>query len=246
MKLPFTFVLLLFFTLGTYPSCLLAITPADVAAPRTTPDGKPDAYFNARHALFMKRKSQGRIDVLFIGDSITENWEGSGNQAWAKYFAPLNAAEFGISADMTQYVLWRIENGELDGLSPKVVVLLIGTNNIFDYNQDEIMRGEKKIVQEIRQKLPASKILLLGIFPRGGDPKDPQVAVLRSKIKQVNQELSKLDDGHIIRYLDIGNRFLDSNGRIPDNLMPDKLHPNANGYETWAQAVLPLLHQMLQ
>jgi lysophospholipase L1-like esterase len=217
---------------------------ADVAAPKLGKDGQPDKGFMDHHEMFLKRGKEGPIGVLFIGDSITAGW-GRAKDTWQQHYGAHQPANFGIGGDRTQHVLWRIENGELDGIAPKVVVLMIGTNNIGE-PAENIIKGDLKICAEIHAKLPEAKLLLLGIFPRGPDPKDPLVAPLRAKIKTVNEQLAKLDDGAKTRYLDIGGKFLDADGTLPKDIMPDGLHPNPKGYEIWATAMQPLLDEMLK
>jgi lysophospholipase L1-like esterase len=216
---------------------------ADVAAPKLGRDGQLEHHFKMRHELFLARRTAGPIGVLFLGDSITEGWGGGGKAVWDKYYAPLDAANFGIGGDRTEHVLWRIDNGELDGISPKLVVLLIGTNNI-GYPAAEILKADEKIVQEIHDKLPQSKLLILGIFPRADKAGSP--VLMQAKIKEVNKGLATLDDGSKTRFLDVGNIFLDADGNIPKEIMKDKLHPTAKGYEIWADAMNPLLTEMLK
>ncbi|MGD0463879.1 MAG: GDSL-type esterase/lipase family protein [Tepidisphaeraceae bacterium] len=218
--------------------------PADVAAPKLGPDGQLDHHFKLKHEEFLQRRSQGKIGVLFLGDSITEGWNWWGKTVWPKYYPQLDAANFGIGGDQTQHVLWRIENGELDGISPKVVVLLIGTNNI-GYPADEILKADEKIVQEIREKLPQTKLLIMGIFPRA-DKRAGSPPLMQAKIKKVNQGLATLDDGDKTRFLDIGEKFLDADGNIPREIMADSLHPTTKGYQIWADAMNPLLNEMLR
>jgi len=216
--------------------------PADVAAAKV---GRGSERFMQLHEQFLKRKAEGPIDVLFLGDSITEGWSGRGKDIWNKNYADMNAANFGIGGDRTQHVLWRIDNGELDGIHPKVLVLLIGTNNI-GYSADEILKADIKIVKEIHEKLPDTRVLVLAIFPRGADPTKPDVALMREKIIAVNKGLAALDDGDKTRYLDFGDKFLDADGNIPKDIMPDALHPNAKGYQIWVDAMAPLLAQMMK
>jgi beta-glucosidase len=178
--------------------------------------------------------------VLFLGDSITHRWLGSPD-IWQKYYGRYDPADFGIEGDRTEHVLWRIAGGELDGIHPKVVVLLIGTNNI-GYPVDDIVKGDTKVVSEIHSRLPDTKVLLLGIFPRGADPADP----VRAKIKDVNAALAKLDDGGKTRFLDFGDRFLETDGSISKEMMPDALHPAPKGYQIWAGAMQPLLDEMMK
>jgi len=215
--------------------------PADVAAPKLGKDGAPQATFMKMHESFLKRGKDGKIGVLFLGDSITEGWAGKGKDVWTKTYGALDPANVGIGGDQTQHVLWRIDNGELDGISPRVVVLMIGTNNI-GYPAEDIARADTKIVEEIHQKLPDTKLLLLGIFPRAAAASDPR----RAKIKAVNAELAKLDDGSKTRYLDIGDKFLSPDGSLSKDIMPDYLHPNAKGYQIWADAMQPLLDEMMK
>lgn len=224
----------------TYPP--LPFQPADVPAPKLARDGSIDAGFARQHQSFLDRIKQGPIDLLFVGDSITNGWRNNSAQPiWNQHYGALNAANFGIGGDRTQHVLWRFDNGELDGIHPKVVVVMIGTNNI-GYKTEEIIQGDQKIVSEIHRRLPDAKVLLLGIFPRAASPTDP----MRAKIKAVNAELSKLDDGNKTRYLDFGDKFLTPTGELTKDIMPDFLHPNAAGYQIWADAMQPLLDEMMK
>jgi lysophospholipase L1-like esterase len=213
--------------------------PADQPAPKKDKDGNIQPGFKAAHENFLKR-GKDPVGILFLGDSITAGW-GKAKPVWDKRYAIHQAANFGISGDRTQHVLWRIANGELDAPKPKVLVLMIGTNNIA-YPAEDIIKGDRKIVEEIHRKLPATKLLLLGIFPRGAEASNP----FRAKIKTVNEALAQLDDGKLTRYLDIGPKFLDAAGNLPKDIMPDALHPNAAGYKIWADAMQPLLDEMMK
>jgi beta-glucosidase len=157
----------------------------------------------------------------------------------------LQPANFGIGGDQTQHVIWRIDHGELDGIKPKVVVLMLGTNNTGGHTADEIAAADKKIVELIRAKIPSTKVLLLAIFPRG--PRGTEDFARRmSIIDAANAKLAQLDDGKSVRFLNINDRFLGQDGKIPFSIMPDQLHPNAAGYQLWAEAMQPLLLEMLQ
>src|SRR6185437_4807638 len=135
---------------------------------------------------------KGDADVIFLGDSITQGWEGNGKKVWAEHFAPLKAVNLGIGGDQTGHVLWRITEGkEIDPIKPKVAVIMIGTNNMGRNSAEEIAGGVKAIVQELRKQKPEMKILLLGIFPRSAKATD----MIRDKIKATNAIISKLDDG---------------------------------------------------
>jgi len=208
-----------------------------------------DPKWVLRHEGFVKEAQMGGIDILFLGDSITDFWRNRGSNVWNKYYAPRHAANFGISGDRTQHVLWRMDNGELDGIKPKVVVLMIGTNNTGKEKDTgkirntvpEAIEGVQAVVKELRVKLPGSKILLLAIFPRG-TLDDPQ----RAQVASVNTVIARLDDGRMVRYLDIDPNFLESDGTLPRTIMPDLLHPNERGYQIWADAMNPVLDEMLK
>jgi lysophospholipase L1-like esterase len=216
----------------------------DVAAPKHDAEAKVDPRFLEMHERFLERKKQGPIGLLFIGDSITEGWANAPD-VWHAHYDRYQPANFGISGDQTQHVLWRIEHGELDGLNPKVVVLMIGTNN-WAYPREQMRDGVLKVVSEIHDRLPNSRLLLLGIFPRGNDPLDERVIAWRAQIAFVNEALAKLDDGDKTRYLDLGPKFLQPNGVLPLSVFPDGLHPSVEGYRLWADGMQPLLDQMMQ
>lgn len=215
-----------------------AKNPAIIPATRSKP-----ANWLSRHEGFVNEAKAGGIDLLFMGDSITDFWRNRGKTVWDKYYTNRQAANFGISGDRTQHVLWRIENGELDGINPKVMVLMIGTNNSGDDSADHIAEGVEKIVSEMRAKCPKSKILLLAIFPRNRPTDTPEQL---ERIHQVNQRIAKLDDGKSVTFLDINHVFLGPDGKVPKDIMPDFLHPNEHGYQLWADAMEPTLEKMLK
>jgi lysophospholipase L1-like esterase len=208
-----------------------------------------DAQWVARHEGFVREAQSGGMDILFLGDSITDFWRNQAPNLWNKYYAPRHAANFGIDGDRTQHVLWRMDHGELDGIKPKVVVLMIGTNNTGKEKDTgkirntvpEAIAGVQAVVRKLREKLPHSKILLLGIFPCG-TPDDPQ----RAQIALINTVIAKLADGKMVRYLDIGTKFLEADGVLSKNVVPDLLHPNDRGYRIWAEAMEPTLAEMLK
>jgi lysophospholipase L1-like esterase len=215
---------------------------AATPTPKFDKDGKtPQPGFVKRHEGFVDIAKKGDVDVLFLGDSITDGWRGSGKDVWAKQIEPLKAANFGIGGDRTQHVLWRIVNGELDGIKPKVAVVMIGTNNSGSDPAADITEGVTEIVRTIQKKSPATKVLLLAIFPRGKELPNAQ----NDKLIEVNKALAKLDDGKSIRFLDIGPKFLGNDKQLPKEIMPDYLHLSPKGYEIWAQAMLPTLYDML-
>ena len=188
------------------------------------------------------KENRGQAQVIFVGDSITQGWEVNGKEIWAKYYAPRHAVNLGIGSDHTQHVLWRLDHGNLDGLSPKVAVVLVGVNNIPDTNNTprHVLEGVTAVVRKLREKLPQTKVLLLGIFPFREDFCDQ-----RAKALQVNQALHKLDDGNSVRFLDFGYLFIQPDGRISKEMMRDFLHLTPAGYRIWAEAMEPTLAAML-
>lgn len=225
-----------------------AATPAHIDASAAI-EKKGDPKFLPLHESFLQRAKAGPIDLLFLGDSITERWSNA-PQVWEKYYGQCQAANFGISGDHTEHVIWRIEHGELDGIHPRVVVFMLGTNNTAANTAEEIAAADRKIVELIRKKIPETKVLLLAIFPRG-PRKNPNGSfddgVKRMVIiRAVNAELAQLDDGVHVRFLDVSSAFVGLDGKIPHTLMPDQLHPNAAGYEAWARAMQPLLDSMMR
>lgn len=201
------------------------------------------AAWNERHAKHLELIKGGGGDLLFVGDSITEGWGGAGKAVWAKEYAPGKALNLGIGGDTTQNVLWRLANGEVQGLKPKVVVLMIGTNN-FGLNGDQpadVVRGVTAVVASLREKLPGAHVLLLGIFPRDANPK----AGIRTKIAEVNTAIAKLADGKAVHFLDIGSTFTEADGSLAKEIMPDFLHLSPAGYERWAEAIRKPLTELV-
>lgn len=187
-----------------------------------------------RHRAFNERIKQGDVDLILIGDSITHRWETQGKKVWQEYYDHRKAVNLGISGDRTQHVLWRLENGNIDGISPKVAVVMIGTNNLSKNRNtvEETADGVIAICKKLRTDLPKMKILLLGIFPRSQYP-----CPLRDKVYKTNNIISKIADGRMIHYLDIGNKFLEHDGSISKEVMPDYLHLSTKGYQIWAEAM---------
>jgi beta-glucosidase len=191
-----------------------------------------------RHKSILKRVSEGNVDLVFLGDSITHHWTedffvGTGQEIWNEYYGHRNAVNMGFAGDDTCNVLWRLINGEVDGISPKLVVLMIGTNNTGDPQTIEnIGDGVIAVVNTLRQKLPQAKVLLLGIFPRAENP-----GPIRDRIAKINQHASKVADGAMVHYLDIGAKFLNPDGTISGDIMPDYVHPSEKGYRIWADTI---------
>lgn len=208
------------------------------------PVPRGDQWWKDRHASFNKRVAEvgEKAQVIFIGDSITQGWEGAGKQAWADNFAQYDAVNLGIGGDRTQHVLWRLDNGNLEGIKPKAAVVMIGTNNSNgeDNTAEQIADGVRAIVEKLRSKLPDTRILLVAIFPRGENP-NPQ----RGKILQANQIIRRLADNRNVIWVDFGHKFIDDSGRIPRELMPDYLHLSEEGYRIWAESLRGPLNRAL-
>ena len=178
--------------------------------------------------------------MIFVCDSITHGWEGEGKDVWAKYYAKRNAVNLGIGGDKTEHVLWRLDNGNIEGITPKMAVIMIGTNNLGSNTEEEIAAGITAIVKKLQAKLPTTKILLLAIFPRGEKPD-----ATREKQAKINSIIAKLDDQKSVFFLDIGAKFLDKDGTLPKDIMPDFLHPNAKGYGIEAEALEPMIVKLM-
>jgi beta-glucosidase len=209
--------------------------------------GDPGAeLWFARHEELTSRLAQGPVNLLFVGDSITHFWEPSeywaddGHNVWEEYYGRRNAVNFGIGGDLTEHLLWRLLNSELHLISPRVVVIEIGTNNEPFDSAENIAKGIIEVVETLRNELPNSKILLLAIFPRGESPDNPK----RKKLDRANRLCSGVADGEMVFYLDLGSAFLQSDGTLKKELFPDFLHPGARGYAKWAEAMEPTLSKM--
>jgi lysophospholipase L1-like esterase len=227
--------------LGLCGSWAGAQTATETKTPDTVKPVPRDGNWMKRQDSINARAKQGDVDLLFIGDSITQGWEGAGKNAWQKSYGSRKAMNAGIGGDRTQHVLWRLDHGNIDGLSPKLAIVMIGTNNVRDNTPEETALGIKAIVEKLRSKLPQTKILLLAIFPRAENPTDPQ----RQKNTAVNEIIQKLDDGKMVQYLDIGKGFLDADGRLSREVMPDLLHLSPAAYETWAESIEPAVSAAL-
>jgi lysophospholipase L1-like esterase len=241
-----------------------------------------------RHKDFLKRieLSKGEGDVIFLGDSITHGWEGQ--KAWQEHFGSFKPVNLGIGGDQTGHVLWRITDGhEIDHLNPKAAVIMIGTNNTGGHSAQQIAGGIQAIVEELKHQKPHIKILVLGVFPRGGfgdaersleqiseaikpineelkkDTPDVKrlnalvqalaqlrgtipAAKLNKKIPEINAIIAKLDDGKTVFYKDIGKEFLDQNGGLSGEIMPDYLHLSAKGYDLWGKAIKADIEKLIK
>lgn len=229
---------------STVLGLLLAATATPVAAQNTAL--VPAVFQEERHEGFLEEARRGGIECLLMGDSITDWWARAGADVYAASFAPLRCANFGIAGDRTQGVLWRMDHGELEGYSPKVMMLMIGTNNLSGRRStpntpEEIAMAIATIVAKFRTTFPQAKVLLLGVFPRGAEPGNEY----REPIRRINELIAHLDDGEYVRFMDIGDGFLERDGSISVDIMADGLHPTARGYQIWADAVMPTFREMM-
>ena len=218
--------------------CVVALPEARQQGPLTAPVVSNEK----RHAEFLEVARAGNIDLLFIGDSITDWWRNRGRAVWDRTWAPLKAANFGIAGERVEQLLWRVQNGTLEGFQAKVIVLMIGTNNLRrNPANDDIAGGIAFLAGEIQKRQPQAKLLVLGIFPRDAAPDTEN----RQRIKAINAQLAKLEDKKALFYMDIGDRFLGSDGTISTDVMYDGLHPAERGYEIWAEAMLPKIKELM-
>jgi lysophospholipase L1-like esterase len=202
-------------------------------------------FFRQKHQANVAVAKEGKAELLLMGDSITDFWRNergpfAGKQVLDKHFGHWKIANFGIAGDTTQGVLYRLQNGEGEGFSPRAVMLMIGTNNTGRNTAEEIAEGIGAVVLMLRKCFPESRILLLGVFPRGTANDS-----VRRTIREINNAISKLDDGEKVHFLDIGAKFLNPDANIPADVMSDALHPSSKGYEIWAEAVATTLSKLM-
>ncbi|MDZ4405987.1 GDSL-type esterase/lipase family protein [Prosthecobacter sp.] len=230
------------------PGLSFVVPVPSTVVPVTQDRSWPSYDWQKRHELTSAAVKRTKPQILFIGDSITHFFGGEqfdsyalrGQQTWGEFYAPRNVGNLGFGWDKTENVLWRLQHGAVDGISPKLVVMMIGTNNTGDCAASNIAFGIYSIVDELNKRLPQSKILLLGVFPRGEKPNPA-----RDKIAEINRIIAKLDGRHNVTYLDIGPKFLTPEGLISKEIMPDFLHPNEKGYRIWAEAIEPTVKKLM-
>ena len=235
MKSKFTISFLIVLILSS--QCLIAAEQHSAVSP-----AHKHSWWTIRNDAVNERVKQGHVDLLYIGDSITHGWEGGGKKVWGQYYTARNAVNMGFGGDRTQHVLWRLDNGHLEGISPKLAILMIGTNNSNgnDNTAEEIADGIIAICNRIRTKCPKTKILILAIFPRGEKP-----SAQREKNAKASLLASKTADNKMIYYLDINDKFLGEGGSLSKDIMPDFLHPNETGYKIWAEAIEPKVAELM-
>ncbi|MCX6928770.1 MAG: GDSL-type esterase/lipase family protein [Verrucomicrobia bacterium] len=204
------------------------------------PVARTNASWIQRHESMNQKARQGHIDLIYVGDSIVEHYEHQGKEVWDHYYAGRKALNLGIGGDRTEHVLWRLEHGNIDGLSPKLAIVMIGQNNGGHNTGEEIGEGVTAIVQKLRAKLPTTRILLLGIFQRREKP-TPE----REVLAKANEITSKLADGKNVFYLDINYVFVQPDGTIPRSLMNDFEHPTPLGHRLWAETIEPKIAELM-
>jgi len=213
----------------------LALVPAD----RLEQD-----WWKRRHEIKLRELQRDPVDLLFIGDSITHSFEtGKGKALWDERYAPRGAVNLGFSGDRTEHVIWRLQNGQLEGVKPKLAVIMLGTNNT-GHRMDppgDIAAGIRRICELLRADSPETTVLLLAIFPRGANAEDK----LRQNNEAANLLIAQLADEKHIFFADINEQFLEEDGTLPRTVMPDLLHPDEQGYRIWADALDPLIARWL-
>jgi lysophospholipase L1-like esterase len=223
---------------------LPAVMPADVLTPPDKPalrmrGAVPDPSFIQRHNYYLLLARGGNADGYLIGDSILDGFQSLGHAAWQKEFAGWKIKNFACSGDLTQHVLWRLENGELQGIHPKLFIMLIGTNYLIFNTNEQIVAGNAAIIRVLERTNPQAKILLLGLLPRADEHPEKKP----SRTDLINEHLAKLADGKRVRFLDLGPKFLDEHGYY--KFTHDGLHPDEEGYEIFATALRPAVADVL-
>ncbi|QXD25561.1 GDSL family lipase [Opitutia bacterium ISCC 51] len=228
----------------SFQQTLLANTAIE-PVPRLTHywKNRDDLGWMERHGKILVKIQKNPVDLVFLGDSITHGFDNpkTGNAVWKRDFAQWNPVNMGFGGDKTEHVLWRIDHGALDGIAPKVAVVMIGTNNWSANKPAEIAEGVIAVCDAIHNKLPQTKILLLAVFPRNNPGEEK-----RAIVDNTNAVLENHKFPEWVTYLDIGPAFLDEKGILSRDIMPDLLHPNAHGYDLWSEAMLPTLSGLME
>lgn len=240
-----------FLAIASIASSLHAELPAPWPMPESLPS-LPDGVNSASYAFprieWVSRvkknneeaaKVADKVQLVFDGDSITDGWHNSGQQVWLQRYAKLGAFDFGIGGDRTQNLLWRLSQGQMSGIHPKLILLMIGTNNLGPNSNEQIAEGIKAIIDQYRKLCPDATILVQGIFPRAPEATNP----LRARVKAINKIIATYADGKNVRFMDFGDKFLQPDGTMSKEVMPDFLHPSAKGYQIWAEAIQPVINE---
>ncbi|ADB17097.1 lipolytic protein G-D-S-L family [Pirellula staleyi DSM 6068] len=230
-----------FVALALVSTTFVSLRAEDKPAVDTVVPVPRDGGWMKRHESMNERVKKGNVDLLMIGDSITQGWEGAGKKVWEEFYTKRNAVNLGIGGDRTQHVLWRLENGNIEGIKPKLAVIMIGTNNSGGNKSEDIAAGVEAIVKKLRTSLPETKILILGIFPRGATAEDRQ----RKVNDGANAIIAKLADDKDVFFQDIGKAFLAEDGTLSKEIMPDLLHLNEKSYRIWAEQIEPNVKKLM-
>jgi lysophospholipase L1-like esterase len=215
-------------------------TPAPASAGNSAATPAPHLNDHGDTQRKLGRFSGKHFDLVFDGDSIMNRWETTGQALWKERYAAMTA-DFGIEGDHVENVLWRLAHGQVDGVDPKVVMLMIGTNNSGQNSADEIAEGIKKLVADYEKRCPHAHIILMGIFPRGEKSADRG----RRKVAAVNDQIKGLADGQRVSFIDISDQMIEPDGTVSRDMMPDFVHPTAKGYQIWADAIQPVINQYI-
>jgi lysophospholipase L1-like esterase len=240
---------------------IAAVFPEEAFAQARGRDGRPsaadqpveraDANSKLAHRQMVENLKKGRIDVYFVGDSITRRWRAKDYPQflanWNENFHGWNAANFGWGADTIQNILWRMQNGELEGIQPRVIVLLAGTNNIGSFPANDariadVTKGIKALLDILHEKAPGATIILTGIFPRNDGT---QTTAGMASIGKINSNIAQFADGKTIRYLNINDKLADKDGKLLPGISLDRLHLSAKGYQIWANSLKPIFAEVL-
>lgn len=217
---------------------------APALTPATLQEEWAVEWWMPRHEAKLTEEGRENARLLLIGDSITHGWEDAGKNVWNEYFSEYGTYNLGYSGDRTENVLWRLQHGEVDGISPELAILMIGTNNT-GHRQDPAActaKGIEMILDELKERLPETEILLLAIFPREASPDGE----LRQLNNEINERIKKFANDEHVTFLNINETFLDEEGVLSKEIMPDLLHPNEYGYKLWAEAMMPKIEELLE
>lgn len=227
------------------PKPPVAAAPAVPANPAIVPkDRNSEAWWKQRHENCVATSKKGGVDLAFFGDSITQGWEGAGRDFWKQTFEPLKAANYGFSGDRTEHMLWRLNNGEIDGITPKVVVLMLGTNNVGHKSSSpaQTAEGMKLILAKFQEKLPQTKILLLAVFPRDEKPD----GAMRVAVNEINAAYKTMGDDKRVFFLDISDKLKQPDGTLTKEITPDFLHLSPKGYQIWTDAIKEKIAELMK
>jgi len=220
---------------------IASITTTEIKDHDTVTPVARDGDWMKRHESMSARVAQGNVDLVLIGDSLTHGWERGGKKIWEKFYGDRNAVNLGVGGDGTQHVIWRLQNGNLEGITPKLAIIMIGTNNSGSNTPEQIADGVKSIVEVIKEKTPTTKILTLAIFPRGATDQDER----RQVNMKANELIAKFADDQSVFFLNINDKFLTRDRVLTPDIMPDLQHLRYRGYVIWALGMEPMVARLM-